>query len=65
MITDIEVIEVKSRKQGVIEQLLTRGSTSITRVEGQNSDGVRKDQQFMSLTPFNETHKRQLCSNDV
>lgn len=26
VITDIEVIEVKSRKQGVIEQLLTRGS---------------------------------------
>lgn len=43
MITDIEVIEVKSRKQGVIEQLLTRGSASITRVEGQNSEGVRKD----------------------
>ena len=42
MITDIEVIEVKSRKQGVIEQLLTRGSTSIARVVGQNSEGVRE-----------------------
>lgn len=47
MITDIEVIEVKSRKQGVMEQLLTRGCTSITRVEGQHSEGVRKDQQLM------------------
>lgn len=47
VITDIEVIEVKSRKQGVIEQLLTRGSTSVTRVEGHNLEGVRKDQQFM------------------
>lgn len=37
VITDIEVIEVTSRKQGVIEQLLTRGSTSITTVEGHNS----------------------------
>ncbi len=47
MITDTEVIEVESRKQGVIEQLLTRGSTSITRVEGQNSEGEAKDRQFM------------------
>lgn len=31
MITDIEVMEVKSRKQGVIEQLHTRGSTCITK----------------------------------
>ena len=57
VITDIEVIEVTSRKQGVIEQLLTRGSASITGVEGYKSEGVRRDQQFMLLTTFKEGHK--------
>lgn len=61
VITDIEVIEVKSRKLGVIEQLLTRGSTSITRAEGQDSEGVRKDQQFVQQTTLKETHKRRVC----
>lgn len=47
MITDIEVMEVTSRKQVVIELSFTRGSISITKDERQNTGKVRTHQQFI------------------
>lgn len=49
----------------MIEQLLTRGSTSITRGVRQNLEGARKEQQLYVTNNSEETHKRQLCVNDA
>lgn len=54
----IKVRKVNSRRQDVIEQLLTRGSTSITRGVRQNSEEARKEQQLTNNSE--ETHKRRL-----